>query len=313
MAPRDSGTRARWWQLASRHMYVSHVPPADRPASARRSSSPRSATASGSSTRFDGFVDLQVWQSDRDAGELIMVSPLATASALHGLHAQPRAPGLPRPDRPRPGRGDQARAPRAPAHLRGRGGVSAARGPPRRRGRPPPRAADARRTAPGRPRAARAEVCARYFARTPTTSSATATSRRRGACTTTSTCSTGPFGTRGPRLARASRSAGWRGSSRRATSRSTASRATSTSPPRSSRARGRRRRGRHGAHARGGDGPLARDVPLSRAPGARRSGRACPCAAGRPPTRAAPRLGRRGGRRRRGRPAGSRRGGPCSR
>ena len=23
---------------------------------------------------FDGFVDLQVWQSDRDAGELIMVS-----------------------------------------------------------------------------------------------------------------------------------------------------------------------------------------------------------------------------------------------
>ena len=28
----------------------------------------------GAVDRFDGFVDLQVWQSDRDRGELIMVS-----------------------------------------------------------------------------------------------------------------------------------------------------------------------------------------------------------------------------------------------
>jgi len=28
----------------------------------------------GAVDRFDGFVDLQVWQSDRDPGELVMVS-----------------------------------------------------------------------------------------------------------------------------------------------------------------------------------------------------------------------------------------------
>src|SRR5215207_337052 len=50
--------------------------------------------------------------------------PLARSRRVQGLHAQCRAPGVPRPHRPGAAGGDQAGAPRAPAHLRGGGRVS---------------------------------------------------------------------------------------------------------------------------------------------------------------------------------------------
>src|SRR6185312_7999490 len=74
---------------------------------------------------------------------------------LHRLHAQPRAPGLPRAHRPRPGCGHQARAPRAPAHLRGRRRVSA---------RPRPAPADGTEVDL---EALATEICARYRAEYP--------------------------------------------------------------------------------------------------------------------------------------------------
>lgn len=35
----------------------------------------------------DGFHDLQVWQSDRDANEIVMVSRWRDRAALQGVHA----------------------------------------------------------------------------------------------------------------------------------------------------------------------------------------------------------------------------------
>jgi heme oxygenase (mycobilin-producing) len=66
-------SRGGRWRLASRRMYVSlsrlRIDP-DR--------APELVAAFrdriGLVDAFDGFVDLQVWQSDRDSGEIVMVS-----------------------------------------------------------------------------------------------------------------------------------------------------------------------------------------------------------------------------------------------
>jgi heme-degrading monooxygenase HmoA len=55
---------------------------ASRP-SAPTSSSPRSGERIGLVDAFEGFVDLQVWQSDRDPGELTMVSRWRDRDVLH--------------------------------------------------------------------------------------------------------------------------------------------------------------------------------------------------------------------------------------
>ena len=109
-------------------------------ACASRSSAPtrwsaRSAARARLVDRADGFVDLQVWQSDRDPGELIMVSRWRDRAAFTAYmrSAEHRTSHDRIP--PELAGGDQARTPRAPAHLRGRRRVSRTAPPS---GWPPP-------------------------------------------------------------------------------------------------------------------------------------------------------------------------------
>ena len=181
----------------------------------------------------EGFVDLQVWQSDRDEGELIMVAPLARPRRVHRLHALAPTTRISH-DRIPPdlaGR-DQARAPRAPPHVRGRRRMSRRRAAPS--GWPPPRRARGAALDLG---ALAAAVSDRYFERFPPRGPRALRRTRPpvGAPRHPAPAQLGDRRRRGPvdlerpgRLAR-------RGLGRRATSRSSTSRATSSSPPRRSR------------------------------------------------------------------------------
>ena len=140
----------------------------------------------------DGFVDLQVWQSDRDDGELIMVS--RWRSIRDAFKAYMRSPRrvrvLPRPDRPG-ARRTRSSSSGSSTCTRTRWWRSE-RPAPRRRaaGRRPTEAHARRRADRARRRSPRRSPTATSSA-SRRTSSATATPRASGRSTTRSTCSTG--------------------------------------------------------------------------------------------------------------------------
>ena len=118
-------------------MYVSMSRLRRRRLIARTSWSPLSVAAWVWSTLHDGFVDLQVWRSDKDPGEVLMVSRWRRPQRFHVVHEERRPPRVARPPGPLVEGRDQPGATGAPAHLRGGGGVTDRRLQPTRR-RPAP-------------------------------------------------------------------------------------------------------------------------------------------------------------------------------